>query len=88
MSNEVLTVSSKGQVVLPSAVRKQLSITTGSKLATFVIEDMIVLKRIDMPTIDQFKAHLAEARAWASEVGYKETDVKDIIKSVRQNKHK
>ena len=84
MSGEVLTVSSKGQVVLPAAFRKQMSITTGTKLATYMVDDMIVMKPIELPSVDEFKAQLEEAREWAESVGYQESDVNDIIKSVRK----
>ena len=86
MSGEVLTVSSKGQVVLPATFRKKNSITAGTKLATYMADDMIIMKPIELPSIDEFKAQLDEARAWAASVGYKESDVNDIIKSVRKRK--
>lgn len=88
MTPDVLTVSSKGQVVLPSAIRKQLSIKEGDKLATYMADGLIILKRIELPTIDEFKAQLDQAKAWAENVGYKEEDVNEIIKSVRKKKHK
>ena len=87
MSGDVLTVSSKGQVVLPAALRKKMSITAGTKLASYVTGDMIILKRIELPTIDDFKAQLDEAKEWAASVGYKEEDVNDIIKAARKKKH-
>lgn len=86
MSAEVLTVSSKGQVVLPAAYRKKMSITTGTKLASYLADDVIILKPIELPSVDEFKAQLKEARAWATSVGYQEADVNDIIKSVRKKK--
>ena len=88
MSIDVLTVSSKGQVVLPSAMRKKMSIAEGDKLATYMTDDMIILKRINLPGIDEFKDQLDEAKAWAASVDYKEEDVEEIIKSVRKKKRK
>ena len=86
MSAEVLTVSSKGQVVLPAAYRKKMSITTGTKLASYLADDVIILKPIELPSVDEFKAQLKEARVWATSVGYQEADVNDIVKSVRKKK--
>ncbi len=86
MSGEVLTVSTKGQVVLPASFRKKNSITAGTKLAAYMADDMIIMKPIELPSIDEFKAQLDEAREWAASVGYKESDVNDIIKSVRKRK--
>ena len=86
MSVDVLTVSSKGQVVLPASMRRALSITSGTKLAAYAAGDVIMLKMIDIPTERNFKLMLDEAQRWASDVGLTEADVNDAIKSVRKNK--
>lgn len=86
MSIDVLTVSSKGQVVLPANIRKRLSIESGDKLAAYASGDVILLKRIKMPAEDEFTQILDEAQEWASSVGYQESDVNDIIKSARKRK--
>ena len=86
MNTQVLTVSSKGQISLPVAIRKLLSIDAGDKLVAYASGDVIMLKTLKLPTAEEFEASLDEAQKWASSVGYKEEDVNDIIKSVRRNK--
>ena len=86
MAVDVLSVSSKGQIVLPMEIRKKLDIGTGSKLAAYALGDMIMLKPIDIPTEDDFKKGLDEAAKWAREVGYEESDINDIVKSYRKSK--
>ena len=88
MNTQVLTVSSKGQISLPVAIRKLLSIDAGDKLVAYASGDVIMLKTLKLPTSEEFEASLDEAQKWASSVGYKEEDVNDIIKSVRQSKRK
>ena len=88
MNTQVLTVSSKGQISLPVAIRKLLSIDAGDKLVAYASGDVIMLKTLKLPTAEEFEASLDEAQKWASSVGYKEEDVIDIIKSVRQSKRK
>lgn len=88
MNAQVLTVSSKGQISLPVAIRKLLSIDAGDKLVAYASGDSIMLKTLKLPTAEEFEASLDEAQKWASSVGYKEEDVNDIIKSVRQRKRK
>lgn len=88
MNTQVLTVSSKGQISLPVAIRKLLSIDAGDKLVAYASGDVIMLKTLKLPTAEEFEASLDEAQKWASSVGYKEEDVNDIIKSVRQGKRK
>lgn len=85
MGVDVLTVSSKGQIVLPVEIRKALSINSGDKLAVFASDDVIMLKAVKMPTVEEFKTKLNDAAKWAKKVGYKESDVNGIIKSVRNN---
>ncbi|NLM19831.1 MAG: AbrB/MazE/SpoVT family DNA-binding domain-containing protein [Clostridiaceae bacterium] len=85
---DVLNVSSKGQIVLPIEFRKNLNIKSGDKLAAFVSGDIIMLKRIDLPTEEDFILSLDEAADWAASVGYVEKDVNDIIQSVRKKKRK
>jgi AbrB family looped-hinge helix DNA binding protein len=86
MNTQVLTVSSKGQISLPVAVRKQMSIDTGDKLVMYTSGDMIMLKALKLPKADEFEALMDEAQSWAESVGYKESDVDEIIKSVRKSK--
>lgn len=86
MSTQILTVSSKGQISLPVAIRKLLSIDTGDKLVAYTSGDVIMLKTLKLPTAEEFEASLDEAQKWAASVGYKEEDVDDIIKSVRNKK--
>lgn len=86
MSIEVLTVSSKGQISIPLEIRKKMSITRGDKLAAYASGDVIMLKPIRIPSEDDFEQLLDEAQEWAASVGYQESDVNDIIKSVRRKK--
>lgn len=86
MSAEILTVSSKGQISIPVSIRKNLSIETGDKLVAYASGDVIMLKILKLPTAEEFEKSLNEAQAWAKEVGYKEEDIDDVIKSVRADK--
>lgn len=86
MSAQILTVSSKGQISLPVSIRKLLSIDTGDKLLAYTSGDVIMLKTLKLPSTEEFEASLDEAQKWAASVGYAESDVNDIIKSVRRKK--
>jgi bifunctional DNA-binding transcriptional regulator/antitoxin component of YhaV-PrlF toxin-antitoxin module len=83
MSVDVLTVSSKGQVVLPINMRRALSIVEGAKLAAYAIGDTIMLKPISVPTEEDFHSFLDEAQAWAEASGLDESDVAAAITDVR-----
>lgn len=86
MSVEMLTVSTKGQVVIPSAMRKKIGIEAGTQLAAYMAGDVLMLKPVHVPTDNDFLTWLDEARQWASDVGYEASDVAEIIDDVRSKK--
>ena len=86
MSTQIVTVSSKGQISLPVSMRRSLSINAGDKLAAYTSGDVIMLKVLKLPTAEEFEASLDEAQQWAASVGYEESDVENIVKSVRRKK--
>jgi len=86
MGADVLTVSSKGQIVLPAAIRKALSIASGDKLAVFATDSAILLKPVSLPTAEEFAAELDKAEEWASASGLVEDDVDSAIAAVRSRK--
>ena len=86
MSIEVITVSSKGQIALPAEMRKRMSINQGDKFAVYDAGDTIMLKRLSVPTEEEFKQWLEEASDWATSTGLKAAQVSDIIKEYRAEK--
>ena len=83
MAVDVLTVSSKGQIVLPAPIRKAMSISAGDKLAACATGGLIVLKPISVPDEADFKAWLDEAAGWAEASGLGESEVDNAIAAVR-----
>lgn len=86
MNINMLTVSSKGQVVIPAEIRKQLNITEGTRLASYAYGDTIVMKVVRLPSEEEFEQALSDAQNWAKEAGLTETDVSNAISSVRKKK--
>lgn len=60
---EITKISSKGQVVIPLKIRSELGIEEGSVVAMEKIKDMVVLKKIDVDLVKQFKNSLADVKA-------------------------
>ena len=86
MAIQMITVSSKGQVVLPADMREELSITIGTKLAAFCSDGMIVLKPVILPKEQEFLKAMDAAKEWAAEAGYTESDVAALVKRARKEK--
>ena len=55
---EVIKVSSRGQIVIPSKIRSQLKIEKGSEIAIGKTGNLIVMKKVDDGSVSQFKRTL------------------------------
>jgi len=60
---EITKISSKGQVVIPLKIRDELKIEEGSVLGVEKMKDLIILKKIDVDLVKQFKDSLADVKA-------------------------
>ena len=81
--SDITAVSSKGQVVLPKAIREKLQIVPGVKLMVFSDGTNILLKPIPKPDISEFQELMAAASDWATKVGMTEEDIESAIQTVR-----
>lgn len=60
---ELTKISSKGQIVIPLKIRNELKIEEGSVIAIEKIKNMVVLKKIDIDLVDQFKEGLEDLKS-------------------------
>lgn len=76
-------MSSKGQVVIPEAIRQEMGLETG---AQFVVgsRDATILKSISKPSPAEFNALLNAARRQAKKAGMKKADVESAVRKVRK----
>ena len=77
------SMSSKGQVVIPSEFRKSLGLTAGSPIAVFTDGSTLLLKPVELPAVDAFEILLKESRKAARAAGLKKSDVAREIKKAR-----
>jgi AbrB family looped-hinge helix DNA binding protein len=84
MSNIATTrMSSKGQVVIPEAIRKQLNLTEGSTFVVVGEGDVVILKTISAPSIDSFGELIQQARQQAESAGLRSADISKAVKKAR-----
>ncbi|MBW1822072.1 MAG: AbrB/MazE/SpoVT family DNA-binding domain-containing protein [Deltaproteobacteria bacterium] len=87
MSNLATTkMSSKGQVVIPEGIRKRLKLKTGTQFVVVGDNDVVILKNITPPSIEEFGDLIAKARKTGKKAGLKKTDIKKAIMKVRGTK--
>lgn len=76
-------MSSKGQVVIPENIRKRLKLKAGSQFVVVGDEDVVILKAISAPSMEEFDALIAEARKQAKQAGLKKADIAAAIAKAR-----
>jgi AbrB family looped-hinge helix DNA binding protein len=81
---ETTRLSSKGQIVLPQAIRRKLRLAVGVKFVVVGDGDTVILKKIETPSLARAKKLLKESQGYAGKVGLKPSDVKSAIRRVRQ----
>jgi len=84
MANVATTkLSSKGQVVIPENIRKKLKLEAGAQFVVLGDKDVVILKKISPPSIDEFDALIKKVRKTAKQVGLKKSDIEMAIRKVR-----
>ena len=78
-------MSSKGQVVIPEGIRKRLGLKAGAQFVVVGDKDVVILKAIRPPSMEDFGALISEARKQAQKAGMKRADIKAAIAKVRSS---
>jgi len=76
-------MSSKGQVVIPETIRKQLNLKAGVQFVVVGDDDVVILKAITPPSMDEFDMLIQQARKTAKTVGLKKSDIAKAIAKAR-----
>lgn len=69
-------MSSKGQVVIPEEVRNRLGLKTGTKFVVVTEGDVVILKTLSAPSMDELDELIAKARNQAKGASLKKSDIK------------
>jgi AbrB family looped-hinge helix DNA binding protein len=76
-------MSSKGQVVIPEAIRKQLNLKEGAQFIVVGEGDVVILKAITAPSLEPFEALIQQARQQAKVAGLKRVDIANAVAKAR-----
>lgn len=77
-------MSSKGQVVIPEDIRKRLGLKTGVQFVVVGQKDVVILKTIAQPSMNEFDQLVSDARKQARKAGMKKSDITSAIQRVRK----
>lgn len=85
MESAIVKVSSKGQVVIPAGLRKEMGLDEGDELYVFGKDDTLVLKKIRKKDLEEeFDEIVKQIRAKAKKLGITRKDVQREIKAYRK----
>jgi AbrB family looped-hinge helix DNA binding protein len=79
-------LSSKGQVVIPEAIRERLGLEAGVQFVVVAEGDVVVLKVLNAPKMSDFKALVDQAQKSAEAAGLTPEDIEEAIREVRGSK--
>ena len=79
-------MSSKGQVVIPDSIRKRLDLKEGAQFLVVGDADVVILKVVTPPDMNEFDALIKQARKQAKEAGLKQIDITSAVTKARGRK--
>lgn len=79
----ITRLSSKGQIVLPKVLRDTLGLKSGEIFAMFGENDTIVLKKIELPSEQDFEKLLKWGQKYAKKYKISKRDVLRAIEEAR-----
>lgn len=84
MQVELTRISEKGQIVIPSPLRKEMKISKSDQFLIFGEDNTIILKKIEKPSIKKTFDEMAKPlQKAAKQAGLSREDLKKAIKEVR-----
>jgi antitoxin PrlF len=81
---DITSMSSRGQVVIPLNLRELMGLKDGEKFAITGKEDTIVLKKIQMPSFNNFDKLMQQTQEFAKKKGLKQKDLDEAVKRARK----
>ena len=80
------TLSSKGQVVIPEAIRSRLGLKVGAQSVVVADRDVVIFKVVDPPALGEFETLVGRARQAAKRAGLRQADVAGAISRVHRSR--
>lgn len=73
---EITTVTSKGQIMIPSRLQEGFGLEQGTRLMVVPTDYGLVLKKVELPSVEEFKQRVEER---ADEVELSLDDVTELV---------
>ena len=79
-------MSSKGQVVIPESIRKRLDLKEGAQFLVVGDADVVILKVVTPPDMNDFAILIKQARKQAKDAGLKQSEITSAVAKAREHK--
>jgi AbrB family looped-hinge helix DNA binding protein len=79
-------LSTRGQVVIPEEIRNRLGLEPGDQFVVIGEGDVVVLKSVQAPKLEELKSLLDKVQEAAKAAGVTPEDVERAIQEVRRSK--
>lgn len=79
---EMTTVTSKGQITIPSDLREEFGLEQGTRLMVVPTDYGLVLKKIELPSVEEFQERVAERE---NEIDLSMDDINHLVHEGRQS---
>jgi AbrB family looped-hinge helix DNA binding protein len=83
MKPSTTKMSSKGQVVIPEQIRKDLGLEPGTQFVVVGDGDVVILKALSAPSLSEFDDLIATARRQAKDSGLKRSEISRVVDEVK-----
>ena len=77
---KITTVTSKGQITIPSRLREQFGLEQGTKLMIVPTDYGLVLKKLDLPSVEEFQRRVKKR---AERVDLSMEEVNELVHEAR-----
>lgn len=81
---ETTKMSSKGQIVIPEDIRNRLGLKTGDSFLVMGDKDVVILKALSSPSLEEFDDLVKAARKQAKVAGLKRSDIEKAVTKSRR----
>jgi len=82
---EITRISTKGQVVIPLEIRKELGLDIGSSVLVTKMKDFVLLKKINIPDIkNEFENLTKWGMKYAKKKGIKTEE--DVVRMIHESR--
>ncbi|MDO8628345.1 MAG: AbrB/MazE/SpoVT family DNA-binding domain-containing protein [Nanoarchaeota archaeon] len=81
---ELGTISARGQIAIPTSIRKHLNLEEGTKVLFYLNNNTLIIKKVMPKTFTEITQPMKEA---AKTAGITEKDLDTIMKKQRRQRH-